>query len=90
MGKIYQVIVLGLKGEKKTIDVANSETDFNNTTVVAFKEKITEKFPELKGQNFKLMYTDEQLQDDETFSKYEIQTGSIIVLILRLPGGSAL
>ncbi|XP_072542895.1 uncharacterized protein [Salminus brasiliensis] len=90
MGKIFQVFVLGIKGEKKTIDVAQSETDFNNMTVLVFKEKITDKFPELKGQNFRAMYADKQLQDEETFSEHEIKNGSIIVLVLRLPGGSAL
>ncbi|XP_036451949.1 uncharacterized protein zgc:194655 [Colossoma macropomum] len=90
MGKVFQVLVLGIKGEKKTIDVANSEQAFNNTTVATFKEKIVEKIPELKGQNFKMMYTDVQLEDDETFSKYQIQDRSTIVLIVRLPGGAAL
>ncbi|KAK1797117.1 hypothetical protein P4O66_008506 [Electrophorus voltai] len=91
MGKIYQILVLGIKGERKTIDVASNETDFNNTTILAFKQKLTEKFPELKGQAFRVMYTDVQLENDtDTFSKYQIQDRSTIVLILRLPGGSEL
>lgn len=55
MGKIYQIQVIGFKGERKTIDVAHSEEEFNNTTVDAFKEKLTEKFSELKG-NCGLIY----------------------------------
>ncbi|XP_076829594.1 uncharacterized protein LOC143475596 [Brachyhypopomus gauderio] len=91
MGKIYQVQVIGIKGERKTIDVANNETDFNNTSVLAFKEKLTEKFPELKGQTFRIMFTDVQLvEDTDTFSKYQIQDRSTVVLILRLPGGTGL
>ncbi|XP_066538062.1 uncharacterized protein zgc:194655 [Hoplias malabaricus] len=90
MGKIYQVHVIGLKGERKTVDVAQSETEFNNTTIVTFKEKLEEKFPELKGQNFRLLFSDVQLEEGETFSKYEIKDKSTIVLILRLPGGAAL
>ncbi|XP_037402657.1 uncharacterized protein zgc:194655 [Pygocentrus nattereri] len=87
MGKIFQVLVLGIKGEKKTIDVAHSEPEFHNTTVASFREKIEEKIPELKGQNFKMLFTDVQLQDDETFSKYQIQDRSTVMLIVSLPGG---
>lgn len=49
MGKIYQIHVIGLHGERKTIDVANSEEEFKNTTVSTLKEKIIQKFPEYKG-----------------------------------------
>lgn len=52
MGKICQIVVTGFKGEKKMIDVANSEAEFNKTTVLAFKEKLVVKCPELKGTDF--------------------------------------
>lgn len=46
MGRIYQVFVVGMEGEKKTIDVANSEEEFNNTTVAELKQKLAEKLPQ--------------------------------------------
>ncbi len=38
--------VIGMQGEKKTIDVANSEEEFNNTTVAELKQKLAEKLPQ--------------------------------------------
>ncbi|KAI4879365.1 hypothetical protein NFI96_019452 [Prochilodus magdalenae] len=90
MGKIFQVLVIGIKGEKKTVDIAHSESDFDSTTVATFKEKLVVKCPELKGENFKMMYTDMKLEDDDTFSNYGIKDRSTIMLILLLPGGSEL
>uniref|UniRef100_A0A8C1LQI6 Uncharacterized protein n=1 Tax=Cyprinus carpio TaxID=7962 RepID=A0A8C1LQI6_CYPCA len=46
MGRIYQVFVIGMQGEKKTIDVANSEEEFNNTTVAELKQKLAERLPQ--------------------------------------------
>lgn len=45
MGKIYQITVVGIQGEKKTVDVATTEDGFNNTTVLEFKKKLVEKLP---------------------------------------------
>lgn len=53
MGKIYQIMVVGIKGEKKTVDVATAEEDFNKMTILAFKKKLAEKLP---GQAGKISY----------------------------------
>ncbi|KAI5609896.1 ubiquitin-like [Silurus asotus] len=87
MGDIYQIRVIGFKGETKTIDVATSEDDFNKTTVSAFKEKLIVKFPELKGAQFRMMFTEIQLEDSDTFSMRKILNKSTIFLIIRMPGG---
>lgn len=50
MAQTYQIQVVGFKGERKTIDVANSEADFQKTTILVFRKKLLEKFPELKGR----------------------------------------
>lgn len=52
MGKICQIIVSGIKAERKIIDVANSEDEFNKTTILAFKEKLMLQYPELRGRLF--------------------------------------
>lgn len=88
MAQIYQIQVVGFRGEKKTVDVATSEDDFNKTTISAFKEKLMVKFPELKGSEFRMMFTDIQLQDSDTFSMRKIQNKSTIFLIVRMPGGA--
>lgn len=44
MGKIDQIVV-GIKREKKTVDVATSEEEFNKMTILGFKEKVAEQLP---------------------------------------------
>ncbi|XP_060730596.1 uncharacterized protein zgc:194655 [Tachysurus vachellii] len=87
MGDIYQILVTGFKGEKKTVDVATNEDDFNKTTVSVFKEKLMTKFPELKGAQFTMMFTSVKLEDTDTFSMRKIQNKSTVFLIVRMPGG---
>ncbi|XP_051944900.1 uncharacterized protein zgc:194655 [Xyrauchen texanus] len=90
MGKIYQIMVVGIKGEKKTIDVANSEEEFNKMTVLEFKKKVAEKLPGQAGDDpssLRLLYTDKQLDDKDTFSDHQIKDRSTLFLVLRLPGG---
>lgn len=49
MGKIYQVLVCGFKGEKKTIDLCNTEEQMKSMTVKQLRERIAEKIPETAG-----------------------------------------
>lgn len=50
MGKIYQIMVVGIKGEKKTVDVATSEEEFDKMTILEFKKKVAEKLPGQAGK----------------------------------------
>lgn len=49
MGKIYQVFVHGIRGEKKIIDLCNTEEEMKSLTVKQLKEKIEQTFPEIAG-----------------------------------------
>lgn len=51
MGKIYQVVVHGLKGEKVTIDLCNTEEQMQNMTVKQLKLKILDKIPANMGMH---------------------------------------
>uniref|UniRef100_A0A672LEH0 Ubiquitin-like domain-containing protein n=1 Tax=Sinocyclocheilus grahami TaxID=75366 RepID=A0A672LEH0_SINGR len=89
MGRTYQVSVIGMQGEKKTIDVANSEEEFNNMTVEKFKKKLAEKLPQEASDlsALRLLYTSKQLNDTDKFSDHGIKDKAIICIIIRLPGG---
>ncbi|CAG04600.1 unnamed protein product [Tetraodon nigroviridis] len=50
MGKIYQVVVHGIRGEKKTIDLCNTEEQMKSLTVKQLKGKIAERIPETAGK----------------------------------------
>lgn len=88
MGKIYQVTVIGMQGERKVIDVSSSEEEFNNTTVAEFKKKLAEKLPQEASDPSALrLLTNKQLNDTDKFSDHGIKEKAIICIILRLPGG---
>ena len=53
MGKIYQVIVNGLNGEKMTIDLCNTEEEMKAMTVGQLKEKIAHRLPGNAGMAFR-------------------------------------
>ncbi|XP_059506848.1 uncharacterized protein LOC132210505 [Stegostoma tigrinum] len=89
MGKIYEVFVLGLKGERLTVDVSQSETEFHAMPVHKFKELLLKKIPGgTAGANeLRLLFAEKHLEDNKTFSDYNIKDQSTILLVLRLPGG---
>uniref|UniRef100_A0A669C7X6 Ubiquitin-like domain-containing protein n=1 Tax=Oreochromis niloticus TaxID=8128 RepID=A0A669C7X6_ORENI len=80
MGKIYQVVVHGLRGEKMMIDLM---------TVKQLKEKISQRLPETAGEEaLRLIFTDKMLDGSETkLSEYGIQHMSVIHMVMKVPGG---
>lgn len=50
MGKIYQVVVHGLRGQKMMLDLCNTEEQFKSMTVKQLKEKLAQKLPETAGK----------------------------------------
>uniref|UniRef100_A0A667Y813 Ubiquitin-like domain-containing protein n=1 Tax=Myripristis murdjan TaxID=586833 RepID=A0A667Y813_9TELE len=91
MGKIYQVTVCGLRGEKMTIDLCNTEEQMQSMTVLQLKEKVAEKLPGGAGesvQTLRLIFTDKMLeQDSALLSSFGIQHKSVIHMVIRVPGG---
>ncbi|XP_062901002.1 polyubiquitin-like [Mobula hypostoma] len=89
MGKIYQILVTGLKGKTTTIDISHSEKEFNEMKVLIFKQKLLEKLPpgEAQVDDLRLLFASDQLEDDKTFADYKLKDKSTIMMVLRLPGG---
>ncbi|XP_055502437.1 uncharacterized protein LOC129703759 [Leucoraja erinacea] len=89
MGKIYQVLVKGLKGETTTVDISQTEKEFNETTVLVFKMKLLTKLPQgtVQADDLRLLFANEQLEDDKRLSDYKVMDKSTIMMVLRLPGG---
>ncbi|XP_054457122.1 uncharacterized protein zgc:194655 [Anoplopoma fimbria] len=89
MGKIYQVIVHGLRGEKMMVDLCNTDEQFKSMTVLQLKEKIAVRLPESAGQDaLRLIFTDKQLDGNTVLlSEYGIQNQSVIHMVVRVPGG---
>lgn len=50
MEKIYRVVVFGIQGDKKTIDLCSTTAEFNRLTLKDLKEKIVQTFPGYDGK----------------------------------------
>ncbi|XP_042258202.1 uncharacterized protein zgc:194655 [Thunnus albacares] len=93
MGKLYQVVVHGLRGEKMVIDLCNTEEQMQSMTVLQLKEKIAERLPGSTGESLdtlRLIFTNKSLEgDSKLLSEYGIQHKSVIQMVIRVPGGLA-
>uniref|UniRef100_UPI0037E87137 uncharacterized protein n=1 Tax=Semicossyphus pulcher TaxID=241346 RepID=UPI0037E87137 len=89
MGKIYQVMISGPRGEKMLVDLCNTEEQMKSMKVLQLKEKIAEKLPESAGLgSLRLIFADKALDDDsDLLSTYGVQNKSMIMMVLRVPGG---
>nr|XP_046237258.1 uncharacterized protein zgc:194655 [Scatophagus argus] len=89
MGKLYQVVVHGLRGEKITVDLCNTEEQMQSCTVGQLKDRIVEKLPGTAGKDaLRLIFTDKMLEDDsDLLSKYGIQHKSVIQIVVKVQGG---
>nr|XP_040035908.1 uncharacterized protein zgc:194655 [Gasterosteus aculeatus aculeatus] len=89
MGKIYQVVVYGLRGEKMVVDLCNTDEQFKKMTVLQLKEKIAERLPGTAGlETLRLIFADKMLDGNELLlSDFGIQQQSIIQMVMRVPGG---
>ncbi|XP_033182399.1 ubl_ubiquitin_like domain-containing protein [Anabas testudineus] len=89
MGKIYQVMVHGLRGEKMIVELCNTEEQMKSMTVKQLKERIAQRLPDTTGEeSLRLIFTDKMLDgDDSLLSSYGIQHMSVIQMVVRVPGG---
>nr|XP_020480241.1 polyubiquitin 9-like [Monopterus albus] len=89
MGKIYQVLLHGLRGEKTFIDLSNTEEQMKSMTVKQLKEKIRQKLPETAGEDaLRLIFADKELDEDSSLlSSYGVQHMSNIHMVIKVPGG---
>ncbi|KAM7003325.1 uncharacterized protein LKV04_004408 [Tautogolabrus adspersus] len=89
MGKTFQVVVKGLRGETVTIDLCNTDEQMKSITVQQLKEKIAQKLPDIAGVDaLRLIFSDKPLEEDsELLSKYGVQHMSLIMLVLKVQGG---
>ncbi|CAB1421415.1 unnamed protein product [Pleuronectes platessa] len=89
MGKIYQVVVHGLRGERIHIDLCNTEEQMQSMTVLQLKEKIEEKLPQSEGDATVRLFSENKLLDGDftLLSEYGIQHMSVIRVVERVRGG---
>ncbi|KAK2863056.1 hypothetical protein Q5P01_002589 [Channa striata] len=89
MGKLFQVVINGFRGEKMIIDLCNTEEQMQQMTVLQLKEKILPRLPASTGEeSLRLIFTDKELNENtKLLSEYGIQHMSVIHMVVRVPGG---
>ncbi|XP_041842001.1 uncharacterized protein LOC121640354 isoform X1 [Melanotaenia boesemani] len=87
MGKIYQVEVYGLRGERMMIDLCNTEEQMKQMTVLQLKEKVAQRLPEGTGiETLRLIFTNKMLNENSALlSTYGIQHLSVIHMVVKVP-----
>lgn len=89
MGRLFQVLVTGFKGERMTIDLCNTEEQMKTMTVEQLRQKIAAKLPPNTDMDkIRLIFLDEHLDDDSRLlSDYGIRHLSVIQITIRVDGG---
>ena len=91
----WQVRLQGIKETFRLVDVAMTESEFNDTTIRSLKEKIkSQVYPDLEPEHMRLLIAGKQLEEKQpkggasTLKHYRIKKLSLLLLVMRLPGGS--
>ncbi|CAL1590814.1 unnamed protein product [Knipowitschia caucasica] len=92
MGRLYQVTVVGFKGERVTVDLCNTEEQMSSMTVEQLKTKVVAKLKiNTELSRISLIFADERLDDDSKLLKdYGVQHMSVVQLVLQVDGGRQL
>lgn len=71
------------------IDLCNTEEQMQSMTVRQLKDKIMQKLPgNTDSAAIRLIFADKELNEDsQKLSEYGVQHMSVLLLVLRVPGG---
>ncbi|KAI4879429.1 hypothetical protein NFI96_027818 [Prochilodus magdalenae] len=84
---VFQVIIR-FDGENKTLTVAPTEAQALRTTVRELKELFIKTLPAAPDPDrIRLVFGDKQLEDDDVLEDYHIHHHSLIIAVVRIPGG---
>ena len=94
-GAPWQVFVTGMEAGVFTLNVAQNANDFNSTTVSQFRRLVHDKWSHVSADatDLRLLFAGKQMEDrlangrEATLEDYNVQRGSTIQLVFRLPGG---
>ncbi|XDV53609.1 hypothetical protein PO909_022064 [Leuciscus waleckii] len=90
----FQVQIRINKNTIKPFGVASSSEEFEKFTIGELKERALGLFPGVNG-NFKLSFAiftfnEGDLEDNQTFKSCGIEHLSLLVVVLRMPGGGGM
>uniref|UniRef100_A0A672L9C6 Ubiquitin-like domain-containing protein n=1 Tax=Sinocyclocheilus grahami TaxID=75366 RepID=A0A672L9C6_SINGR len=87
---VFQVLICFNKNNKPLL-VAEDETTFQNTTILDLKKKLKIKIPgapgRLNSNDVRVIFGKYPLEDNRTLSHYNIKHLSLLLIVLKMPGG---
>lgn len=90
---VVQILICGLRGEQKVINVCDTKEQIKSITGRQLKEKIIQQtdfsvyVPDILSTNVRLIFCNKILDDDSLLSEYGIQHTSVIYMMRSYPGG---
>ncbi|XP_027143786.1 polyubiquitin isoform X2 [Larimichthys crocea] len=83
-----KVFIFGLRGEKFTIDLCDTEEQLKDITVLDLKRRIKERegIPE---HDVRFVFHCLRLEDDRPLFDYGVKHVSVLLMIIRLPGSGS-
>ena len=85
---MFQLYIYGFNSEKHLIDIDTDKALFDSMKVADLKKKFLNDTA-LPGsvENLRFLFAGKQLENERTIEFYKIQNRSVIMTIIRLPGG---
>ncbi|KAK7117961.1 hypothetical protein R3I94_023245 [Phoxinus phoxinus] len=85
----FQVRVRKNKNTIEVLSVASSSEEFEKFTIGKLKEKALSLFPGVDDpEDLRVIFGQNELEDDQTFESCNIEHLSLLVVVLRMPGGA--
>uniref|UniRef100_A0A671PKI3 Ubiquitin-like domain-containing protein n=1 Tax=Sinocyclocheilus anshuiensis TaxID=1608454 RepID=A0A671PKI3_9TELE len=86
-----QVRVKINKNTIKILTVASSNEEFKKSTIIDLKRKALSLFPGVNDTGeLRVIFGKNELEDDKTFESCNIENLSLLVVVLRMPGGKSM
>jgi hypothetical protein len=85
---MFQLTIHGFGGDKHIIDICTDESSFCKMTITDVKNKfVKETGMPVEPETIRFLFAGKQLENQMTLSYYNIQNKSVIMTVVRLPGG---
>lgn len=85
---VFQVLINFNDKKNKPLEVADTQDNFNKTTVLQLKQKFKEKIPGAPDpDNVRVIFGKDPLEDGMTLVFYKITHLSVLFFVLKMPGG---
>ena len=85
---MFQLTIHGFGGDKHIIDICSNESSFSQMTIMEVKNKfINETGMAVQPDTLRFLFAGKQLENQMTLQHYNVENKSVLMTVIRLPGG---